>query len=419
MKLKNAYIIGILFIAGIFLISILLSVFIPNNVKCIHGLCLPVASSDNQDILPQVTSYFSHTFDTSQWPARWYCGSWTSFQGWNFIIADSITFLSYFGIPLFLIFFLRNNPVGKLPFGNIIWLFAAFILSCGVTHALDALMFWYPIYNFLGLAKIVTASVSFTTFLALTKESRKLIKLKSPEELQRIIELRTKELKSLNSQLRQEVEQRKVYEIELTKSIESNKQLFLELHHRVKNNLQMVLNLLDLKFREKGDGNRDWIADIGQRIKSMSSIHNQLLYAQTIESTSLKNHVESISGNLKVSFANQRNIVIVVDINEEIYIKTNVAMNLGLLLSEAVTNSLKYAFKGKEAGLIRISAEETNGVIDMTIGDDGIGFDVNKDRSGSFGQTLIYDFASHLNAEININSSEKGTTIHLKIRDAE
>ncbi len=397
----------------------MLSTLFPNHVKCINGLCLPIHQNGNNDVLNQVTHLFSNMFDTKQWPARWYCGNWTGVLGWNFIISDGITFLSYFGIPLFLIFFLRNNAIGKLPFGKIIWLFAFFILSCGITHALDALMFWFPIYNFLGFTKIVTAGISFTTFLALTIESKRIIKLKSPEELKRIIALRTKELKELNTQLRQEVDQRKAYEIRLEKSISQNKQLFLELHHRVKNNLQMVLHLLDLNFREKGESNKEWITDIGQRIKSMSSIHNQLLYAQSITSTNLNNHVKNISNELKVSFANKTNVAVEVDINEEIYIKTNVAMNLGLLLSEVITNSLKYAFEGREKGEITIHAQESNGLITMSIEDDGIGFDESNKRIGSFGQTLIYDFASHLNAEINLESSSKGTTIKLTFPNEE
>jgi two-component system, chemotaxis family, sensor kinase Cph1 len=417
MKLRNAFIIGALLIAGILLASIVLSILVPNNVKCINGLCVPISAGSSEGVLYQFTHFFSNLFNTSQWPARWYCGNWTGIQGWNFIVADSITFLSYFGIPVFLIFFLRNNAIGKLPFGNIIWLFAFFILSCGITHALDALMFWYPIYNFLGVVKVVTAGVSFTTFLALTRESKKLIKFKSPEQLQRIIDERTKDLRNVNNQLRLEVEQRKAYELKLEKSIDQNKQLFLELHHRVKNNLQMVLHILDLNYREKGESNKDWINDIGQRIKSMSSIHNQLLYAQSISSTSLKDHVTNISNELKVSFANSRNIAVEVDIAEEIYIKTNVAMNLGLLLSEVITNSLKYAFEGREQGQITIKASETNGIIDLSIGDDGSGIDESKKREGSFGQTLIFDFASHINAEINLETSAQGTIFKLKIQN--
>lgn len=63
--------------------------------------------------------------------------------------------------------FVRNRR--DLAFPAIFWLFMAFILSCGITHAADTLMFWWPAYRFTGVLKAITAVVSLTTVIALVR----------------------------------------------------------------------------------------------------------------------------------------------------------------------------------------------------------------------------------------------------------
>lgn len=112
--------------------------------------------------------FFLQLFSPNGFPRRWECGP--AFQnspeiGWLHILSDLAIFLAYAAIPASLLFFiLRRRDV---PLRGIFWLFIAFILSCGLTHATDALMFAYPIYRFLGVMKFITAVVSLTTVVAL------------------------------------------------------------------------------------------------------------------------------------------------------------------------------------------------------------------------------------------------------------
>ncbi|XZE54344.1 PAS domain S-box protein [Planctomycetaceae bacterium SH139] len=106
-------------------------------------------------------------FDTSDFPARWYCGDWSTDVGWLHIISDVGIFSAYFAIPIVLLFFLRRKP--DLPFPKIIWLFATFILACGFGHLVEAGIFWWPVYRFSGLIKAFTALVSWGTVLVLIR----------------------------------------------------------------------------------------------------------------------------------------------------------------------------------------------------------------------------------------------------------
>lgn len=148
-------------------------------------------------------------FDTSDFPARWNCGNWSDELGWLHIISDGVVFLCYMAIPLQLMWFRRNRS--DLPFPRVFSLFAIFILSCGVTHLIEAIIFWQPIYRVSGLAKMTTAGASLATVAYLFPTIPKLFALRSPAELQAEVERRRSaenELKALQESLEQEVRAR-------------------------------------------------------------------------------------------------------------------------------------------------------------------------------------------------------------------
>jgi PAS domain S-box-containing protein len=112
-------------------------------------------------------SFFCDLFDTSGFPPRWHCGQWTDAHGWLHIVSDIAIFGAYAAIPLVLVFFIRKRK--DVPFSPIFWLFSAFIVSCGLTHLIEATIFWHPWYRLSGLLKAVTAVVSWVTVMALIR----------------------------------------------------------------------------------------------------------------------------------------------------------------------------------------------------------------------------------------------------------
>ena len=85
---------------------------------------------------------FKELFDTSDFPRRWDCGLWTPAQGWLHILSDLGVWSAYLAIPGVLGFFLLRKK--DAPFRGVLWLFVAFILSCGATHLMEAVIFWSP-----------------------------------------------------------------------------------------------------------------------------------------------------------------------------------------------------------------------------------------------------------------------------------
>ncbi|WP_439555487.1 PAS domain-containing protein [Dyadobacter sp.] len=136
-------------------------------------------------IREQVSSFFSHLFDTSDWPPRWYCGEWSDFHGWLYIISDVMIWAAYFAIPILLLALLRKRK--DIPFHGVFLLFVAFILLCGLTHLVDAWIFWWPIYRVSALLRLATAIVSVITVYALYKTLPRVLNARSVEEYEQEI----------------------------------------------------------------------------------------------------------------------------------------------------------------------------------------------------------------------------------------
>lgn len=90
-----------------------------------------------------------------------HCYLWQSEVLWSNVIGDGVIALAYFAIPITLAVFTKQRPNPQLR--RVIWLFAIFILACGMTHVIDIITVWQPAYRIEGVVKIFTAVVSVLT----------------------------------------------------------------------------------------------------------------------------------------------------------------------------------------------------------------------------------------------------------------
>jgi len=103
---------------------------------------------------------------------------------WLHVISDGLIALSYYCIPLILIYFIRKNR--DLPFNRIFWMFGTFILACGTTHLMEIWNVWHGNYLLAGVVKGITALVSVITAAMLIPLVPKVISLPGRIHLQEV-----------------------------------------------------------------------------------------------------------------------------------------------------------------------------------------------------------------------------------------
>ncbi|MEA3450750.1 MAG: LamG-like jellyroll fold domain-containing protein [Bacteroidota bacterium] len=217
-----------------------------------------------------------------------------------------------------------------------------------------------------------------------------------------ILYIRARNQKKIRKYLEDEVNKKTK---ELVKENKIKDALIGEIHHRVKNNLQTISSLI--YFQQKSlpnEENKSGLENIQTRVNSMAAIHEMLYSIDDMTMVSLRKFIADFVNYLDSMINNQeQKIEINYDI-EEIEFNISQAITLGLMISEIITNSLKYAFKEIENPLINIKIYQQNNEILFSIKDNGCGVDeiILKNKEKSLGFKLIDIFAKQLNAKMDI-----------------
>ena len=192
--------------------------------------------------------------------------------------------------------------------------------------------------------------------------------------------------------------------------------LIKEIHHRIKNNLQVITSLLNAQSNYlDNEAALKAIRDSQNRIQSISLIHQKLFQSEQVALVNIHSYIVELMKFLCDTFHVNQKISFEFQV-PEIEMDVSQAMPLGLIINEAVTNIIKYAFPDHQKGKVMISlSQQSDGYYEFSIEDDGIGLSTDDPTLGSqsLGMTLIHGLGAQLGAEVEI-SSEKGTKISLR-----
>ena len=198
-------------------------------------------------------------------------------------------------------------------------------------------------------------------------------------------------------------------------SLKEKEHLLREIHHRVKNNLQIISSLLNLQT--EGVTDERFLALIREsrnRIKSMALVHEMLYATADLSSIKLKKYIKILCDSIYDSYKRpEMSIEFNLDINEEVHFEIDRMINIGLVLNEIISNSLKYAFV-TDKGNICISLLEKDNKYTLIVKDNGKGLPENFDEKtdSHLGMQLIYLLAEQLNGNVKLES-KNGTSYTL------
>ena len=211
-----------------------------------------------------------------------YCLLWQPSLIWTHVISDALIALAYFSIPIALITIVRRR--GDIAFGGMFWLFAVFILSCGLTHVMGIWNLWHGDYGAEAVIKAITAAASVPTAILMWSLLPKVLAIPSPSMLQRKNEdlaLAVKDRDALLAQLRAEIDGRKRAEAALVqaKEIEAVGQLTGGIAHDFNNLLQAISGNLELigMSPDRPDKVKRWTGNAAAAVDRGTKLTSQLL----------------------------------------------------------------------------------------------------------------------------------------------
>ncbi len=189
------------------------------------------------------------------------------------------------------------------------------------------------------------------------------------------------------------------------KMLALEKELLLkETHHRIKNDMSMIRSLLNLQAVNTTNSEaRDVLMDAASRIQGMVALYGKLYQTSEYSMLGACEFLCTLIDDMILALPRTFEISTTIEIADTL-LPSKVLSRLGIIVNELITNSIKYAFKDRTAGHIRITLNETDEGFRFDYADDGIGLPdhVRLDGSTGFGMQLVYMMAQDFNASFEI-----------------
>jgi two-component sensor histidine kinase len=233
------------------------------------------------------------------------------------------------------------------------------------------------------------------------------------DNLEGLVIERTKELNAAVLRLNHEIECRVIAEKKIKESLDLKEILLREITHRVKNNFQIICSLIRLQQRRLENPEVNLLlSQTAHRIQSMSLIHETLYRTNTFDDVIFKDYIKSLVKYIKTT-SEGLNINIIEEI-DEFDLPIMEATNLGMIIMELITNSIKYAFPKGKYGQILIKMEVLNGKHKLTFSDNGIGMPKGFEFRAvdSLGMQVIVSLTDQIEGDLRLLEVE-GTTFEI------
>jgi PAS domain S-box-containing protein len=197
---------------------------------------------------------------------------------------------------------------------------------------------------------------------------------------------------------------------------EINRIRIKEIHHRIKNNLQVISSLLDLQAeRFQNKDVLEAFKESQNRVISMSLIHEELYKGEGNNKLNFSAYLRKLAESLFQTYSlSSKNVKLCMDLEENAFFDMDIAVPLGIIVNELVSNSLKHAFTENKKGEIQIHLcrkerdyEAHESTFNLTISDNGKGIPENMELESfeSLGLKLVNILVNQLDGEIELKKT--------------
>ncbi len=215
----------------------------------------------------------------------------------------------------------------------------------------------------------------------------------------------------------QDISERKKRDDQIRALLAEKELLLREVHHRIKNTFNTLMSLLSLQRSVLQDKSAESaLLAAENRIQCMSLLYDKLYRAESLKQVSLSEYLPPLIEEILSSFPKGEQIQVITK-TEDIDLDVKTFQNLGIILNELITNSMKYAFQGRDSGIISVSARLDKDTVILEVSDNGVGIPefINFEHSSGFGLQLVYLLAQQMGGEIRLERNQ-GTRFIVTIK---
>ncbi len=215
----------------------------------------------------------------------------------------------------------------------------------------------------------------------------------------------------------QDITERKQAEERIRTLLEEKELLLKEVHHRIKNNFAFIESSLSLQRRSLDSPEaKEALQDAVSRVSSMRILYDKLLAAHHYSEAPAEEYLTDLVETLISLFPQKKNIKLQKKI-EPIQFPAKILFSLGIIVTELLTNIIKYAFPDNAGGLVKIALEKSNNKVQLRIKDNGTGLpaEFRAEQNEGFGLMLVELLSQQLGGRFRIDG-KKGTKAVLEFK---
>ncbi|MBN2051417.1 MAG: PAS domain S-box protein [Spirochaetales bacterium] len=204
-------------------------------------------------------------------------------------------------------------------------------------------------------------------------------------------------------------------EEEIQRLLQEKETLLKEVHHRIKNHMTIVSSILSLKAHISDEKTASVLKDLDYRISLMQDIYNTLYLGEDVTTLLLPEALTSLLQKIEQTYILDKTITIQQDL-AKVRVTARQSLPLGIIVTELVTNAVKYAFEYVSEGTILVSVKEIKPhrlKIEVSHNGAGIPEDIIKDNRFGFGLTLVNNYALQFDGSMTFSENGKKITVEV------
>lgn len=212
-----------------------------------------------------------------------------------------------------------------------------------------------------------------------------------------------------------ETYRRKLAQQQLERAYHFQQQLIAETHHRVKNNIGITAGILRLQLDKcKDEYHKNLIQDAVNRLHSIAALHELLMNSPFNLRVPFESYCKELIKGIEASYQRLDFPIQLVANIDDCEMSSSLAINLGLIINEALTNAFKHAFTSNQVGMIHVKLALSGVFGILTIADTGTGYS-KIDGANGHGWDIIAGLVMHIDGKLT-TTNDAGTTIRIQFR---